>query len=128
MLEDSYDKNKVIECMFDPTTSEILAELENGGKESIHLAKISKISEEEVRERLSYLLEHKFDNSDVVDPSDQRKKYGDVPPFNFEVIWPSHLSTHLGFVELNVVCNAGSSSICIEADVWHPIESVINTV
>jgi len=46
--------------MFDPTTSEILAELENGGKESIHLAQISKISEEEVRERLSYLLEHKF--------------------------------------------------------------------
>jgi len=46
--------------MFDPTTSEILAELENEGKESSHLAQILKISEEELRECLSYLLEHKF--------------------------------------------------------------------
>ncbi len=59
-MEDSYDKNKIIECMFDPTTSEILAELENEAKESSHLAQILKISEEEVRECLSYLLEHKF--------------------------------------------------------------------
>ncbi|KAG2477463.1 MAG: Exonuclease SbcC [Nitrosopumilales archaeon] len=78
MLEDSYDKNKVIECMFDPTTSEILAELENGGKESIHLAKISKISEEEVRERLSYLLEHKFilekkENEKIIYSADTNK-------------------------------------------------------
>ena len=58
-MEDSYDKNKIIECMFDPTTSEILAELENESKESSHLAQILKISEEEVRECLSYLLEHK---------------------------------------------------------------------
>ncbi len=64
--------------MFDPTTSEILAELENGGKESTHLAQISKISEEEVRERLSYLLEHKFvlekkENEKIIYSADANK-------------------------------------------------------
>jgi len=64
--------------MFDPTTSEILAELENGGKESAHLAQISKISEEEVRERLSYLLEHKFvlekkENEKIIYAADANK-------------------------------------------------------
>lgn len=59
-MEDSFDKGKIIECMFDPITSEILAELENGEKESIHLATKSGISEEEVSERLSYLLEYEF--------------------------------------------------------------------
>ncbi len=77
-MEDSYDKNKIIECMFDPTTSEILAELENEGKESTHLAQILKISEEEVRECLSYLLEHKFvlekkENEKVIYSADANK-------------------------------------------------------
>ncbi len=77
-MEDSYDKNKIIECMFDPTTSEILAELENEGKESTHLAQILKISEEEVRERLSYLLEHKFvlekkENEKIIYSADANK-------------------------------------------------------
>lgn len=35
--------------MFDPITSEILAELENGGKESTYLAKKSKILEKELK-------------------------------------------------------------------------------
>ncbi len=64
--------------MFDPTTSEILAELENEGKESTHLAQILKISEEEVRECLSYLLEHKFvlekkENEKVIYSADANK-------------------------------------------------------
>lgn len=59
-MEGYFDKEKVIECMFDPITSEILAELENGGKESSYLAEKSGISEEEVRERLSYLLKYEF--------------------------------------------------------------------
>lgn len=46
--------------MFDPVTSEILAELENEAKELSYLAKKSGISEEEVRNRLSYLLKHEF--------------------------------------------------------------------
>ncbi len=77
-MEDSYDKNKIIECMFDPTTSEILAELENEGKESTYLAQILKISEEEVRECLSYLLEHKFvlekkENEKIIYSADANK-------------------------------------------------------
>jgi len=64
--------------MFDPTTSEILAELENEGKESAHLAQILKISEEEVRECLSYLLEHKFvlekkENEKIIYSADAKK-------------------------------------------------------
>ena len=60
VMDESLDKEKIIECMFDPITSEILAELENGSKESSYLAEKSGISEEEVRERLSYLLKYEF--------------------------------------------------------------------
>ncbi len=48
--------------MFDPDTSEILAELEDGGKELSYLMGKLQISENEIRERLSYLLEHSFVN------------------------------------------------------------------
>ncbi len=48
--------------MFDPDTSEILAELEDGGKEFSYLMDKLQISENEIRERLSYLLEHSFVN------------------------------------------------------------------
>ncbi|NJK78343.1 MAG: hypothetical protein HC944_06735 [Nanoarchaeota archaeon] len=46
--------------MFDPITSSILAELEDGEKECYFLADKSSISENEVFERLSYLVEHGF--------------------------------------------------------------------
>jgi len=59
-MEDSYDKSKIIDCMFDPNISEILAELEHGGKEISHLVEKSGISEVEMRNQLSYLLEHNF--------------------------------------------------------------------
>ncbi len=59
-MDESLDNEKIIECMFDPITSEILAELENGSKESSYLAEKSGISEQEVRERLSYLLKYEF--------------------------------------------------------------------
>ena len=59
-MDESLDKEKIIECIFDPFTSEILAELENGGKESSYLAEKSGISEDEVKERLSYLLKYEF--------------------------------------------------------------------
>ena len=77
-MEGSFDKEKVIECMFDPITSEILAELENGGKESSYLAEKSGISEEEVRERLSYLLKYEFvkeqnDNDKIIYSVDAQK-------------------------------------------------------
>ncbi len=46
--------------MFDPDTSEILVELENGGKELQYLIKKLKILEDEIYERLSYLIEYDF--------------------------------------------------------------------
>ena len=59
-MEDSYDNSKIIEYIFDPEISEILAELESGGKESSYLASKSGISEEELKNKLSYLLKHDF--------------------------------------------------------------------
>lgn len=46
--------------MFDSDTSEILAELENGGKELSYLMETLKKSENEIRDKLSYLIEHDF--------------------------------------------------------------------
>jgi len=59
-MDDVFDREKVIECMFDPVTSSILAELENGEKECSFLAEKFSISESEVSEKLSYLLDHGF--------------------------------------------------------------------
>jgi len=59
-LEDRYDNSKIIEYIFDPEISQILAELESGGKESSYLASKSGISEEELKNKLSYLLKHDF--------------------------------------------------------------------
>ncbi len=46
--------------MFDPITSLIIAELEDGEKNSLFLAEKSSISEHDVRERISYLVAHGF--------------------------------------------------------------------
>ena len=59
-MDTSYDREKVIDCMFDPITSEIIAELEDGQKDSKYLAEKSSLSENEVGERLSYLIDHGF--------------------------------------------------------------------
>lgn len=59
-MSDSFDREKIVECMFDPTTSSILAELEDGEKECSFLAEQSSVSESEVLKRLSYLIEHGF--------------------------------------------------------------------
>ena len=59
-MDDTFDREKVVDCMFDPVTSSILAELEDGEKECSFLAEKSSISESEVFERLSYLLDHGF--------------------------------------------------------------------
>ena len=40
-MDNSYDREKVIDCMFDPITSEIIAELEDGQKDSKYLAEKS---------------------------------------------------------------------------------------
>ena len=59
-MAETYDREKIIDCMFDPITSLILASLEDGKKESLFLAKQVSISNSEVLERLSYLIEHEF--------------------------------------------------------------------
>ena len=59
-MVDTFDREKVVDCMFDPVTSSILAELEDGEKTSSFLAEQASISESEVLERLSYLIEHEF--------------------------------------------------------------------
>lgn len=59
-MDDAFDREKVVDCMFDPVTSSILSELEDGEKECSFLAKKSFISESEVLERLSYLIEQGF--------------------------------------------------------------------
>lgn len=59
-MSDTFDREKIVECMFDPTTSSILSQLEDGQKECSFLAEQSSVSESEVLERLSYLIEHGF--------------------------------------------------------------------
>ncbi len=59
-MDKEFDREKVIDCMFDPITSSILAELEDGEKQCSFLAQKFSIPENEVLERLSYLIEQKF--------------------------------------------------------------------
>ena len=59
-MSESFDREKVIDCMFDPITSEILAELEDGKKECSVLSRQFSMSESELLERLDYLIECKF--------------------------------------------------------------------
>ena len=56
----TFDREKVVDCMFDSITSSLLAELEDGEKSCLFLAQKTSISESEVLERLSYLIEHEF--------------------------------------------------------------------
>src|SRR3989338_4113931 len=52
-----YNKEKIIERIFDPNVSVVLAELENGGKESAYLAEKIGVSEDEIKNRLAYLID-----------------------------------------------------------------------
>ena len=66
-MSESFDREKVVECMFDPTTASILAALEDGEKECSFLAEQESIPESEVLERLSYLIEYGFINHSTQD-------------------------------------------------------------
>ena len=55
-MDDSYDREKVVDCMFDPVTSSLIAELEDGEKNTQYLSEKATISENEVTDRLSYLV------------------------------------------------------------------------
>ena len=66
-MDETFDREKIIDCMFDSVTSSILAELEDGAKDCSFLAQQSSISESEVLERLSYLIEHGFISKNLDD-------------------------------------------------------------
>jgi predicted transcriptional regulator len=66
-MDETFDREKVVDCMFDPVTSLILAELEDGEKECSFLAQQASISESEVLERLSYLIDHEFISKNLDD-------------------------------------------------------------
>ena len=59
-MAESFDRERIIDCMFDPITSEILAELEDGKKECSILAQQFSMSESDLLERLDYLIECEF--------------------------------------------------------------------
>ncbi len=66
-MSEAFDREKIVDCMFDPVTSSILAELEYGEKQCSFLAKQVSISESEVLERLSYLILHDFVSKSFID-------------------------------------------------------------
>ena len=64
-MNNEFDKDKIIECMFESVTSEILGELENGPKNSSYIVEKLQISENDIRNKLSYLIEHEFVNEEI---------------------------------------------------------------
>lgn len=59
-MDNGFDKQRIIDSMFDPITSQIIGELEDHEKELSYLAQITNIQENEVIERLSYLIKYGF--------------------------------------------------------------------
>jgi len=59
-LSQNFEKRKMIETLIDPNVSVIIAELENGEKDSIYLTKKLRLSLDEIKARLSYVIEHGF--------------------------------------------------------------------
>lgn len=59
-MSEDFDKQKMMETLVDPEISSILAELENGEKDSAYLTGKLKISASEIKERLSYVIKHGF--------------------------------------------------------------------
>ena len=56
----TYDKDRLRECLFDEETAPALAALEDGPKDISHLAGQCNMTEDEMSQRLSYLVEHGF--------------------------------------------------------------------
>ncbi|MGQ0796130.1 MAG: hypothetical protein ACT4N5_08125 [Nitrosopumilaceae archaeon] len=59
-MEEAYDKQKMLEILVDPDVSSILLELEDGSKNSIYLTEKLKITDSEIQEKLSYVIQHGF--------------------------------------------------------------------
>ncbi len=59
-MSDSFDKRKMLDVLVDPNVSIILAELEGSEKDSVYIASKLQISENEIKDRLAYVIEHGF--------------------------------------------------------------------
>lgn len=59
-LSESFDKQKMMEILVDPNVSSIMAELESGEKNSTYLVDKLQLSINQIKDLLSYVIEHKF--------------------------------------------------------------------
>ncbi len=59
-MEKTYDREKLLDLLFDADASKILSELEHDKQTIAYLAEKSKLSEESVLEKLSPLIEYGF--------------------------------------------------------------------
>jgi len=59
-LSESFDKQKMMEILVDPNISSIMAELESGEKNSAYLVDKLQLSINQIKDLLSYVIEHKF--------------------------------------------------------------------
>jgi hypothetical protein len=59
-LSESFDRQKMMETLVDPYVSSILAELESGEKDSVYLTDKLQLSSIQIKDRLSYVIEHHF--------------------------------------------------------------------
>lgn len=59
-MREDFDKQHMLYILTDPKVSEIISELEDGGKDSSYLTKKLQITENEIRDRLSYVIEYGF--------------------------------------------------------------------
>ncbi len=59
-MKENFDKKKMLETLINPEVSIVLAELEYGEKDLAYLTEKLVISDDEIIQRLSYVIEHKF--------------------------------------------------------------------
>lgn len=59
-MSEDFDRQKMMETLVDPDVSSILAELEGGEKDSAYLADKLHLPVNQIKDRLSYVMEHNF--------------------------------------------------------------------
>jgi hypothetical protein len=59
-LSEDFDRQKMMEVLIDPDVSSILTELQEGKKNSTCVADKLQLSVNQIKDRLSYLIQHSF--------------------------------------------------------------------
>lgn len=59
-MKEGFDKQKIIDILFNSDVSVILSELEDSDKNSSYLLAKLQLTEDEIEKRLSYLIQHEF--------------------------------------------------------------------